>query len=154
MTRSLLFILFVSRAQHPSGCAAQPDSLSLSFSIASKTNCTLLYITGRPIVQTNYKLRSPLRNKRSHSSISVYYGFFFLSKNCKERRNESEKLHGQSSTCFFDTFGTLRQSSFTGCQLPGKNSVRHFFRNSEIKLKIFFVLDLSNLRILYFCNLY
>ena len=128
MTRSLLFILFVSRAQHPSGCAAQPDSLSLSlsFSIASKTNCTLLYITGRPIVQTNYKLRSPLRNKRSHSSISVYYGFFFSPKNCKER-NESEKLHGQSSTCFFDTFGTLRQSSFTGCQLPGKNPVRFFF---------------------------
>lgn len=126
MTRSLLFILFVSRAQHPSGCAAQPDSLSLSFSIASKTNCTLLYITGRPIVQTNYKLRSPLRNKRSLFDLRLLW-IFFLLKNCKERRNESEKLHGQSSTCFFDTFGTLRQSSFTGCQLPGKNPVRFFF---------------------------
>lgn len=107
-------------------CAAQPDSLFLH---SSKTNCTLLDITGRPIVQTNYKLRFPLRNKRSLLS-DLRLLCRFLSKNRVQElqeRNESEKLHGQSSTCFFDTFGTLRQSSFTGCQLSGKNPVRRFF---------------------------
>lgn len=126
MTQSLLFILFVSHTQHPSGCAAQPDSLFLH---SSKTNCTLLDITGRPIIQTNYKLRFPLRNKRSLLS-DLRLLCRFLSKNRVQElqeRNESEKLHGQSSTCFFDTFGTLRQSSFTGCQLSGKNPVRRFF---------------------------